>query len=184
MLGSTFVGKTSISDRLIKKNFVSDKDSTIGSAYNRLVVDDVRYDIWDTAGQERYMAISEFYYRNANIALLVFDITKPDTISRIIHYYNKIKEINITNKSYFIIIGNKSDIATKEDQDIADRQISKHFPKEIYITVSAKYNTNIDQIMKNIIHITDIIKASKVKKNDTLKLSDNFFISEKNGCVC
>lgn len=32
--------------------------------------------VWDTAGQERFRAMAPLYYRNANAALLVFDISQ------------------------------------------------------------------------------------------------------------
>ncbi|KAI8441252.1 hypothetical protein MSG28_014894 [Choristoneura fumiferana] len=31
--------------------------------------------VWDTAGQERFRSMAPMYYRNANAALLVYDIT-------------------------------------------------------------------------------------------------------------
>mmetsp|Transcript_6919 Transcript_6919/g.20042 ORF Transcript_6919/g.20042 Transcript_6919/m.20042 type:complete len:94 (-) Transcript_6919:3306-3587(-) len=33
--------------------------------------------IWDTAGQERFHSLGPIYYRNADAALLVFDVTDP-----------------------------------------------------------------------------------------------------------
>lgn len=37
------------------------------------------YKVWDTAGQERFRSMAPMYYRNANAALLVFDITQYGT---------------------------------------------------------------------------------------------------------
>jgi GTPase SAR1 family protein len=37
------------------------------------------YKVWDTAGQERFRSMAPMYYRNANAALIVFDITQYDT---------------------------------------------------------------------------------------------------------
>ncbi|KAI8441251.1 hypothetical protein MSG28_014894 [Choristoneura fumiferana] len=33
------------------------------------------FQVWDTAGQERFRSMAPMYYRNANAALLVYDIT-------------------------------------------------------------------------------------------------------------
>jgi small GTP-binding protein len=43
-----------------------------------LNIDDkvVKVQIWDTAGQERYRSMASAYYRGANGALLVYDITR------------------------------------------------------------------------------------------------------------
>lgn len=37
----------------------------------------VKFEIWDTAGQERYHSLAPMYYRGAQAAIVVFDITKP-----------------------------------------------------------------------------------------------------------
>lgn len=36
----------------------------------------MRLEIWDTAGQEKYHSICHLYFRGADAALLVYDITK------------------------------------------------------------------------------------------------------------
>lgn len=36
----------------------------------------LRFEIWDTAGQEKYHSICHLYFRGANAALLVYDVTR------------------------------------------------------------------------------------------------------------
>lgn len=52
---------------------------TIGASFStfkiKLEEGKVKMQIWDTAGQEKFRAMTPMYYRNANAALLVFDIT-------------------------------------------------------------------------------------------------------------
>ena len=42
-----------------------------------LTVDErtVKFEIWDTAGQERYHSLAPMYYRGAQAAIVVYDIT-------------------------------------------------------------------------------------------------------------
>ncbi|KAG7282351.1 hypothetical protein CRUP_002739 [Coryphaenoides rupestris] len=35
----------------------------------------VKFEIWDTAGQERYHSVAPMYYRGAQAAIVVYDIT-------------------------------------------------------------------------------------------------------------
>lgn len=44
----------------------------------------VKFEIWDTAGQERYHSLAPMYYRGAQAAIVVFDITKPVCYEQII----------------------------------------------------------------------------------------------------
>lgn len=57
------------------------RESTIGAAFltQTLALDEqttVKFEIWDTAGQERYKSLAPMYYRNANCAVVVYDITQ------------------------------------------------------------------------------------------------------------
>lgn len=47
----------------------------------------VKFEIWDTAGQERYHSLAPMYYRGAQAAIVVYDITNQ-VISVI--YYNTV----------------------------------------------------------------------------------------------
>jgi Ras-related protein Rab-5C len=57
------------------------RESTIGAAFltQTIALDEqttVKFEIWDTAGQERYKSLAPMYYRNANCAVVVYDITQ------------------------------------------------------------------------------------------------------------
>ncbi|CAM6129137.1 unnamed protein product [Calypogeia fissa] len=39
----------------------------------------VKFEIWDTAGQERYHSLAPMYYRGPAAAIVVYDMTNPDS---------------------------------------------------------------------------------------------------------
>lgn len=78
LLGSGSVGKSSLALRFVKDDFKSILP-TVGCAFFTKVVDvgtaSLKFEIWDTAGQEKYHSVCHLYFRGANAALLVYDIT-------------------------------------------------------------------------------------------------------------
>jgi len=58
--------------------FTSEGIATIGIDFNsrQIKVDEsiCKLELWDTAGQERFSTITANYYRNAQGALLVYDV--------------------------------------------------------------------------------------------------------------
>jgi Ras-related protein Rab-5C len=68
-------------DLLSQDQFDDYRESTIGAAFltQTISLDEnttVKFEIWDTAGQERYKSLAPMYYRNANCAVVVYDITQ------------------------------------------------------------------------------------------------------------
>jgi len=59
----------------------------------------VKFEIWDTAGQERYHSLAPMYYRGAQAAIVVYDITNQvisvidyNTVPSIYHLTQKEKK--------------------------------------------------------------------------------------------
>lgn len=84
--GAAGVGKTSLLVRFAKRSFDLTKP-TVGIDYlpvtlmlegRKTVVN-----AWDTAGSERYQAINSAYIRNADIALLVFDLSSESSLEQV-----------------------------------------------------------------------------------------------------
>lgn len=118
-LGNANVGKTSITYRLIKNKYENDFGNTIGASFMTLTINNIKYDIWDTSGQERFESLTSSYYRNAQICLLVFDVTDEDSIDKIINYLQKI-HINYSKPEGVIILGNKIDLINHDEKTMID----------------------------------------------------------------
>ncbi|XP_060680884.1 ras-related protein Rab-5A isoform X2 [Hemiscyllium ocellatum] len=85
LLGESAVGKSSLVLRFVKGQFHEYQESTIGAAFltQTVCLDDttVKFEIWDTAGQERYHSLAPMYYRGAQAAIVVYDITNDEAQS-------------------------------------------------------------------------------------------------------
>eukprot|EP00549_Striatella_unipunctata_P013105 CAMPEP_0118711662 /NCGR_PEP_ID=MMETSP0800-20121206/24248_1 /TAXON_ID=210618 ORGANISM="Striatella unipunctata, Strain CCMP2910" /NCGR_SAMPLE_ID=MMETSP0800 /ASSEMBLY_ACC=CAM_ASM_000638 /LENGTH=216 /DNA_ID=CAMNT_0006616353 /DNA_START=8 /DNA_END=659 /DNA_ORIENTATION=+ len=85
LLGDTAVGKSCLVVRFVRDEFFEFQEPTIGAAFltQTVALDDatVKFEIWDTAGQERYRSLAPMYYRGAAAAIVVYDITNPDSFA-------------------------------------------------------------------------------------------------------
>ncbi len=99
--------------RFTKNEFNPDSKSTIGVEFaTRSISFDkkvIKAQIWDTAGQERYRAITSAYYRGAVGALLVYDITKPQTFVNAERWLRELRE-HADDDIVIMLVGNKSDL--------------------------------------------------------------------------
>ena len=115
LLGEEAVGKTSLSAKFVKDEFPEGTDVArmFGPCFlTRTFEQDearVTFDIWDTAGQERYRSVAPMYYRGAQAALVVYDITSKSSFRGAKIWVDKVKAEN-NNKTVIAIAGNKADL--------------------------------------------------------------------------
>ena len=69
----------------------------------------VNLSIWDTAGQERFHALGPIYYRDANGAVLVYDITDADSFAKVKNWIKELRKM-LGNEISLAIAGNKIDL--------------------------------------------------------------------------
>ena len=135
LLGESGVGKTCIITRYINNTFDDNGMSTTGASYvgKSMSFDEyggksIKFDIWDTAGQEKYRALTKIFYKDASIAILVYDITRKESFDELKNYwYNQIKDYAPKN-TIVAIAANKSDLFEKEQVPESE---ARAFAKEI-----------------------------------------------------
>lgn len=98
ILGEPGVGKTCIANRLVN-NVYKECEPTTGASYSKKVIHypshnrSIKFDIWDTAGQEKYRSMNKIFYKDAKVALLVYDITRKTSFEEIKNYWiNQLRE--------------------------------------------------------------------------------------------
>jgi len=157
LLGEAAVGKSSLVLRFVSNDFQENKEPTIGAAFltqkcrleNRMI----KFEIWDTAGQERFHSLAPMYYRNAQAAVVVYDITKSASLTKAQSW---IKELQRQASPGIIIAlaGNKADLADEED---GGRQVSfeegKEYAQEtgaLFFETSAKTGAGVQELFTEI----------------------------------
>jgi len=65
--------------------------------------------LWDTAGQERFRSLIPSYLKDANCALIVFDVTSKNSLGEVEMWASLFNE-NKTGDGFIFMIGNKIDL--------------------------------------------------------------------------
>ena len=117
----------------------------------------VKFEIWDTAGQERYHSLAPMYYRGAQAAIVVYDITNTDTFARA---KNWVKELQRQASPNIVIAlaGNKADLASKRAVEFQEAQAYADDNSLLFTETSAKTAMNVNEIFMAI--------AKKLPKNE------------------
>jgi small GTP-binding protein len=156
LIGESSVGKSSITMRITSNKYTDSTIPTIGSAFlmKHLKIGDktIKIDVWDTAGQERFNSLVPLYYRNANVALVVFDVNSLDSFIKAKKWVQEL-EVQGPRSIMIILVGNKIDIDDNRRQvsswDIKTYVNEKNF---MYREVSARTGEGIDEMMEDIGH--------------------------------
>ena len=155
LVGESGVGKTSIITQFIDQTFQEDQQSTTGGTFStKSVICDggkiLKFEIWDTAGQEKYRSLTKMFYKDANAAVMVYDVTRKDSFEELKNYWaSQIKESSPEN-IILAIAANKSDLI---EQEVVDEENARNFAKEIgaiFVSTSAKNSEGINSLFEEI----------------------------------
>ena len=146
LIGSSGVGKTSILQRYIQKIFYDDYTCTIGVDFfmKSMKIDDklIKLQLWDTAGTEKFKSITTGYYRGANAAFIVFDLTSRASFDAVPKWIEAYYRTNNENEKNVVLIGNKSDLEELREVSTEEAQSYAEINNMAYFETSAKLSVN------------------------------------------
>ncbi len=185
ILGDSYVGKSSIINRLINNKF-TDLPNTLSIEYHTYItsVNDfiLRMQLWDTAGQEKFNSLISNYYKGTEVAIFVYSIDKEDSFKNVQRWFNNLKDN--TEKSENILLGNKKDIIDEdESQRKVDTEIAEKFANDnkflVFQEISCKNKDELE--VENIYEVFDEIAKHYynlwLEKKDK-SISVNYVVSD------
>lgn len=147
VVGDSAVGKSQLLSRFSNNEFKADGRATVGVEFQTktILIDKklVKAQIWDTAGQERYRSVTTAYYRGAHGALVVYDITKPDSFEHVPRWLEQLRAYAVPN-AVIMLAGNKCDlesaraVAVEAGRELAERE------GLLFLETSALDGTNVE----------------------------------------
>lgn len=162
LLGAPSVGKTSLLARYVDDKFSPEYHQTVGANFLIKEVDltnvidnlqlknpNLTKDIkekgfklyfWDIGGQEQNLFANEYYFVQAVGAMVIFSLNDKATFNQVDFWVQKLNELS--GKVPYIIVGNKSDLEKKVNDDEIEEMIHQYGAN--YFETSAKLNQNVD----------------------------------------
>ena len=194
IIGDKTVGKSCIINQFIEKQFINEYIPTIGSDKIKKEIEIegkiLNLEIWDTVGQEQYRTVNKIFIKNAQIALIVYDITNKDSFNNLNFWLQEIIDIN-RKKVICCVLSNKTDlyenqvVDSEEGKNFADEKKISFFEtsakdyesiENVFIQLSKFYINKVQKIVEEEIERRNSMSLKKDDKNNR----DN--IKKKKGC--
>ena len=156
LLGDVNVVKTSIASRFCKNSFNENYINTIGGAYQQqnIVLNNgakIKLHIWDTSGQDRFRSMTNLYYRDAQVAILTYDVTNEQSLDSLNYWLNELNEKVEVDKMLLCLAGNKNDVEVSKKTVPTSK--GKAFAEEhnlIFYETSAKTGAGVKELFQAI----------------------------------
>ena len=156
LLGDVSVGKTSIASRFCKNSFNENYINTIGGAYQQqnIVLNNgakIKLHIWDTSGQDRFRSMTNLYYRDAQVAILTYDVTNENSLDSLNYWLNELNDKVEIDNMLLCLAGNKTDVDQSEKRVPASK--GKAFAEQhnmLFYETSAKTGVGVKELFQAI----------------------------------
>ena len=151
VVGNQGTGKSSILNRFVNDTFEENYQTTIGLDFqskNITIHDqDVRLIIYDTAGQEKFRSLIPMYIREAQIILIIYDISDRNSFESIPNWIHEVNEV-INKEVVFALIGNKIDLEDKRKVTYEEGKKLAEKNNFVFQEVSAKSGKNFENLFE------------------------------------
>jgi small GTP-binding protein len=149
LLGEFAVGKTSLVRRYVEGTFEDTYLSTIGVKISRKLITrqnvQLNLIIWDLAGGENFAGHDQNYLRGAAGAMLVCDLTRPESLHVLYQYAERLHEIN--PQACTVVAANKSDLIGEYRLTVSELDALCQVTHSQFLFTSAKTGENAERIM-------------------------------------
>ncbi|EKM78569.1 hypothetical protein AGABI1DRAFT_114195 [Agaricus bisporus var. burnettii JB137-S8] len=155
VLGAGGVGKSALTVRFIRDEFIENYDPTIEEEYRRAITVDGEtssLEVLDTSGAEQFTSMHEVYIKAGKGFILVFSLTQETSLKEVDYLRKQIFRIKGNDSRVPIVIaGTKLDLVNEREVPTNTIQtLASRWQLPFYET-SAKRNWHIDDIFNDLV---------------------------------
>ncbi|XP_009181675.2 ras-related protein Rab-17 isoform X3 [Papio anubis] len=122
---------------------------SVGAFFTKVVdvgTASLKLEIWDTAGQEKYHSVCHLYFRGANAALLVYDITRKDSFLKAQQWLKDLEKELHPEEVLVMLVGNKTDLSEEREVTFQEGKEFAESQKLLFMETSAKLNYQVSEV--------------------------------------
>lgn len=169
--GKTSTGNTTMLKKFIYDEFDDKTRLTLGVEFFTAKLTffgrNFKLQFWDLAGGERWSSFQPTYYTGGDSVMLIFDLTRPQTLDEIDDTIKTAEKCDI-EPNRILLVGNKSDLTDQiAIPDEYALKLVKKYNLFDYIKTSAKNGMNIEYVFKLVALIAmynrNLLKESELK---------------------
>ncbi|MGQ4833996.1 MAG: Rab family GTPase [Candidatus Asgardarchaeia archaeon] len=168
MAGDGAVGKTSLVRQYVTHTFQKDYLTTLGVQvstkelrYPNLAV--IKLVIWDVAGQQLFSTVRPMYYKEATVAIVVYDITSKETFEHVPRWVDEARQNE--PRISIIIAGNKKDLEYARQVPTEDgEKLAKEVSAEGFVETSARTGEGVNKLFEMAVTACLKKKMEELKK--------------------
>ena len=195
--GEKGCGKSSFFNRVSQGIFEDNYNPTIAAGFAKVLYQyngrEVYLYLWDTSGEEKFQATTKMYYKDTNLALLMFDISNKESFVKVPLWLDYICD-NVPEEALIYLIAAKTDLEEDVSMKEVDNFIAKKnsgpkivIHKKAYI--SSKTGDGIEELLNAAVYnLLDEEKKrdelGQVPKRVSYKIVPEKKKVAKKGCNC
>ena len=168
VLGDPFVGKTSLINKFMGKDFSKRYQKTFGSDISFKHIDKkdsnniiykISYSIWDIYGEATYEELTKQFLLGSQAIIIIYDVTNHVSFDNVLKWVKTAdKSLNL-NKVIVVLVANKIDLRSDtpssliwEDENSLFVKLTKEYSLNTeyfhLIETSAKEGTNVNEVFE------------------------------------
>jgi len=168
IIGESGVGKSSLLLRFTDDQFDPEMAATIGVDFKVKVMNQqgnrVKLAIWDTAGQERFRTLTPSYYRGAQGAILVYDVTSRESFTKVEDWLTELETYSTNHDCIKMLVGNKCDMEAERMVSREEGQKCARKYQMMFIEASAKTKEGVqcafEELVEKVIQTPGLWEAT------------------------
>ncbi|MDX2165189.1 MAG: Rab family GTPase [Gammaproteobacteria bacterium] len=157
-LGPSGVGKSALFAKTQNQSFLEEHDQAISLNFGKRIVEvegkKIKLQIWDIPGQEKFRSITNSYYRDAQVACIMWDAS-TFSAEELRGWFNEVK-LGVLDNAQFIFVLTKIDL--DEEKEITSEMVQeqqaqiKGFAGDsaIFFETSAKTGEGVEKFLQKV----------------------------------